>query len=61
MNTTARPGPAPADTRLGRLAGWSFTHRRRVLLVWVGALVIVTALSIPFHGIFLNKFGGGST
>src|SRR5579862_5628659 len=61
MNTTARPGPAPADTRLGRLAGWSFTHRRRVLLVWVGALVVVTALSIPFHGIFLNKFGGGST
>src|SRR5579864_872086 len=61
MNNTLRPTPAPADTRLGRLAAWSFTHRRRVLLVWIGALVVVTALSVPFHGIFVNKFGGGST
>ena len=51
----------PEATRLGRIASWCFTHRRRVLLGWVGALVVVTALSVPFHGIFNNKFGGGST
>jgi len=61
MNSTARKEAAPADTRLGRLARWCFLNRRRVLLGWVGALVVVTALSVPFHGIFENKFGGGST
>ena len=28
---------------------------------WLAGLVVVTALSFAFHGIFLNKFGGGST
>jgi RND superfamily putative drug exporter len=32
-----------------------------VAIGWVGALVVVTALSFPFHGVFENKFGGGST
>ncbi|HEY2428324.1 MAG TPA: MMPL family transporter [Acidimicrobiales bacterium] len=47
--------------RLGRLAGWCYGGRRRVLLAWVAGLVVVTALSFVVHGIFLNKFGGGST
>jgi RND superfamily putative drug exporter len=43
------------------MASWCFTNRRRVLIVWLGALVVVTILSFPFHGIFNNKFGGSST
>ena len=55
------PDAAPGDTRIGRLANWCFTNRRRVLFGWVGALVVVTMLSFPFHGIFLDKFSAGST
>ncbi|HVM67762.1 MAG TPA: MMPL family transporter, partial [Acidimicrobiales bacterium] len=61
MNSTARKDVAPAETRLGRLARWCFVNRRRVVAAWVGALVVLTALSFPFHGIFEDKFGGGST
>jgi RND superfamily putative drug exporter len=61
MNSTAQKDVTPADTRLGRMASWCFTHRRRVVVAWVGALIVVTALSFPFHGIFENKFGGSST
>src|SRR6516165_3880415 len=59
--TTGLNGFRPGETGLGRMAAWCFTHRRRVVVAWVGALLVVTALSFPFHGIFENKFGGGST
>jgi len=58
---TPMKGFSPGETGLGRMAAWCFTHRRRVVVGWVGALLVVTALSFPFHGIFENKFGGGST
>jgi putative drug exporter of the RND superfamily len=61
MNSTAHTEVAPADSALGRMASWCFTHRRRVVILWLGALVVVTILSFPFHGIFNNKFGGSST
>jgi len=64
MNTTVldRRGVAPSDSnRIGRLAGWCASRRRLVVGLWLGALVAVTALSFVFPGVFINKFGGGST
>jgi len=64
MNTTASTGPAVDSqrvNRLGRLGQWCATRRRAVLATWLVALVVITALSFVFHGIFLNKFSGGSS
>jgi len=47
--------------RLGRLAAWCARRRRLVVVSWVAGLVVVTALSTAFPGVFLDKFGGGST
>ncbi len=52
---------SPTVNRLGRLGHWCARRRRAVLATWLAALVIITALSFVFHGIFLNKFGGSST
>src|SRR5579863_6426165 len=60
--TPANPQVGPATVnRLGRLGHWCAQRRRAVLATWLAALVIITALSFVFHGIFLNKFGGSST
>src|ERR1700722_8609922 len=64
MNTMTSAEPQaglPHVNRLGRLGRWCATRRRTVLATWLAALVIITALSFVFHGIFLNKFGGSST
>jgi RND superfamily putative drug exporter len=58
MNST---GEITVTNRLGSLARWSYEHRRRVLGFWVAALVIVTALSQVFYGVFANKFNGGNS
>src|SRR5580700_3701320 len=47
--------------RLGRIAAWCAQRRRVVLATWLVGLVVITAFSFAFHGIFLDKFGGGST
>jgi putative drug exporter of the RND superfamily len=41
-----RPGP------LGRVAGWTFRHRGRTVLVWVAALALAAGLSAAFAGAF---------
>jgi RND superfamily putative drug exporter len=46
---------------LARLAGWSYDHRRRVLVVWVVVLVAVTALSQMVGSDYQDKFSGGNT
>ncbi len=45
--------------RLGRLAAWCERRRRLVLLAWVVALVLITALSFQFRGVFNDNFSGG--
>jgi RND superfamily putative drug exporter len=45
--------------RLGRMAAWCGEHRRLVVSLWVAALVLVTALSMAFPGVFNDNFGGG--
>ncbi|MGB7050377.1 MAG: hypothetical protein WBG41_02290, partial [Acidimicrobiales bacterium] len=39
-------GPLKAeDSALGRLAGWCYDHRRRVLLLWIGAIIVITVVA----------------
>ncbi|WP_051969311.1 MMPL family transporter [Kitasatospora azatica] len=47
------PTDPPADHRpgpLGRIAGWSFRHRGRTVLVWLLALGLAAALGAAFGG-----------
>jgi len=50
-----------SQTRLGRLAHFSYTRRRLVLLLWVLALVALTAVGQIMGAAFSNKFGGGNS
>src|SRR3979409_293142 len=59
--TSADRARMEATSRLGRLAHWCYTKRRRVLLLWVGGLIVVTGASQVWHGIFANKFNGGNS
>jgi RND superfamily putative drug exporter len=53
--------PDEPRSRLKRLARWCFTHRRKVVLSWVAGLIVITAASVAFHGVFENKFNGGNS
>src|SRR3954453_16789039 len=46
---------------LARLAGWSYDHRRKVLVVWLVVLVAVSVLSQVFGSGYQDKFTGGNT
>jgi len=46
VDQPTRPGP------LGRLAGVAYRRRLRVVLAWVGALVLTAGLSAAFAGRF---------
>jgi putative drug exporter of the RND superfamily len=49
--------PAPvSDSRIARLGGWCFAHRRRVLAVWIVALVAALAVLAPLAGDFQADF-----
>jgi RND superfamily putative drug exporter len=48
--TAARVGP------LGRLAGWAFRRRGRVLLAWVAAFAAATGLAAAFAGDFAADY-----
>jgi RND superfamily putative drug exporter len=45
---------------LGRMAGWSYEHRRLVLLLWIGALVAITVLAQGFGSRFQDSFSSGN-
>jgi RND superfamily putative drug exporter len=48
---------APTDVgALGRLAGWSYEHRRRVLIGWIFLLVVVIGSSNALGSAFHNNF-----
>jgi len=46
---------------LARLAGWSYDHRRKVLVVWLVVLVAVSVLSQVVGSGYQDKFSGGNT
>ena len=48
-------------SRLGRLACWCYTERRKVLVLWVVGLIVITGASQVWHGVFENKFNGGNS
>jgi RND superfamily putative drug exporter len=59
------PEPTATDTlqtaeesRLGRLAGWCFDHRRAVLGLWLVAIVAFSAVSGALGAKYSNQFGG---
>jgi putative drug exporter of the RND superfamily len=55
-------GPVrPEATLLGRLAGWCYDHRRRVLLAWIALLIGATAVAQIAGTHFENKFSAGNT
>ena len=59
----ARPdGPFTAEqTMLGRLAGWCYDHRRRLLLIWVAAIIMITVLAQSMGSRFQESFGSGNS
>jgi RND superfamily putative drug exporter len=54
--STQPPGTRPRRSRFDRLAGWAYSHRRRVLLAWVTVLVGVTAASSAVGSDYHNDF-----
>jgi RND superfamily putative drug exporter len=51
----AQPAPSRSDLRpgpLGRIAGFAYRHRGRVVLAWLGVLVLAFALSAALGGTF---------
>ena len=51
----------PEATSLGRLAGWAYDHRRRVLVAWIVGLIGVIALGgFIVGGRFQDSFGQGN-
>ena len=62
-------GTAPAtrapvsatDSWLGRMAGWSYDHRRRVLVLWIGLIVVVTGLGQVAGSRFSQNLEGGNS
>src|ERR1017187_963506 len=56
------PSPLTAEhTVLGRLAGWCYDHRRRVLLVWVAGIIVITVLAQTMGSRFQDSFGSGNS
>ncbi len=72
MNITQRPAPTRAvggnqpggvgpAGRLGRLAGWCYDHRRRVVVSWILAIVAMTALGQAVGSHFQTNFSNGQS
>ncbi len=74
VNITQRSAPAPAAAgepggtgppgplgHLGRLAGWCYDHRRRVLAGWILAIVAMTVLGQVVGSHFQTNFSNGQS
>jgi putative drug exporter of the RND superfamily len=53
-------GAGEAHGWLARLAAWCYDHRRRVLLLWVGLLVLASAISGVVGSAYQDRFTGGN-
>ena len=60
-SSSADARAAAEDTRLGRLSGWCFDHRRLVLVLWLVALVVFGAASSTVGTKFSDSFGGSGS
>ena len=49
------------DSWLGRVAGWCYDHRRRVLVGWIGLIVAVTAAGQVAGSRFSQNLEGGNS
>jgi RND superfamily putative drug exporter len=56
-----RPMASGERSFLGRLAGWCYDHRRKVLLLWLGALIVVTVISQSAGSHFRDNFSSGNS
>jgi RND superfamily putative drug exporter len=65
MAITTQPAFVPSGLRptgpLGRLAGWCYRHRRRVVLGWVALFVLLSGLGATAGSSFRDTFNGGHT
>jgi len=61
QSTTGATGARPAESGLGRLAGWCYDHRRRVLAGWLVAVVAVIGLAQWAGSRLDNNFALGSS
>ncbi len=59
--TDRDPHPRNDTGALGRLAAWSHDHRRQVVLGWIAAIVVVTALAQTMGSRFQESFGSGNS
>ncbi len=59
--TRSAPAPAAEHSALGRLAGWCYDHRRRVLLVWIGLIIVITVVAQSMGSRFQDSFGSGNS
>jgi RND superfamily putative drug exporter len=52
-------GAGPAGW-LARLAAWSYDHRRRVLVLWIGLLIVASGVSGMLGNAYQDRFTGGN-
>jgi hypothetical protein len=53
-------GAAQPPGWLARLAGWSYDHRRRVLVMWIGLLVVASVASGMVGNAYQDRFTGNA-
>jgi putative drug exporter of the RND superfamily len=66
--TTHPPSTSPHDAAgaaqppgwLARLGGWSYDHRRRVLVMWIGLLVVASVASGIAGNAYEDRFTGNA-
>ena len=56
-----RPPSAAEQSFLGRLAGWCYDHRRRVLGLWILGIIALTAVSQAMGSRFQDSFSSGNS
>src|SRR4051794_28465364 len=61
MSSLRPTPPARRNGWLSRLAGWSYDHRRRVLFIWIGVLVVTSVVSGIIGSNYENRFSGGNS
>lgn len=54
------PGTAEPSSWLARLAAWCYDHRRRVLVLWIGLLVVASVISGIVGSDYQDRFTGGN-
>jgi RND superfamily putative drug exporter len=61
VNSNATRSPdAVTSAPLGRVAGWCYDHRWRVLVIWILAVIAVIGVAQSFGSRFSDNFAGGN-